>query len=573
MADILKITTPLINKNQQVAPKPAATPASPFQLQDLNKVLKPYNQRDITQQYNTLLNEADSPEILLDLLKDPGVTVTYLKNIFMLEEIIKLLPQNNAALTKEIENLFQSLMLPHTEIASELYRQEQEATVFRGEFFDFLRQLVNENRSRPDLQNSVLSLMRSINNITIREDVIDAVANSLTFLAKSLAPSVSLSKRLETLAQRFRRNEAPAEFEALKGEALSALKDVEGSLLFDPKLQKMSSITTYNLSRFNNSMEYFHDAAGGLWQKLGGEQRALFGKYVSSLMDFFKASEEARAVRQGDNDGGGAISEPDIAAGMGATGATVGHGLMGSMERGLMGAEERGPVDREESGAADRLSDTLAAGQPVGQGTRSERRASNEVPGRPADELVSDSGRAANRGSSKVMDSLIEMIKRQSDAEDAGKAEAGQVDKILHSLLSSPCNFTPLLHFVVPSYKDDVKAFAEIWINPYDDENGAMGVGAGRNIHILMVLDVEILGRFEVELKIRDRIIDLSLHCPPAHKDKFADMLAGLPERLRRLDTRYRFGALGVEVTDHSRSLMEVFKTLPYKRMGMDIRV
>ena len=90
MADILKITTPLINKSQEVAPRPTVEPTSPFQLHDLSKVLKPYNQRDILSQNNTLLNEAGSPEILLDLLKDPGVTVTYLKNIFMLEEIFTL---------------------------------------------------------------------------------------------------------------------------------------------------------------------------------------------------------------------------------------------------------------------------------------------------------------------------------------------------------------------------------------------------------------------------------------------------------------------------------------------------
>ena len=180
---------------------------------------------------------------------------------------------------------------------------------------------------------------------------------------------------------------------------------------------------------------------------------------------------------------------------------------------------------------------------------------------------------SAKNENSKVMNALIEMIKRQSTADEDGKGEAGQVDKIIHSLLSSPCNFTPLLHFVVPAWLGDVKAFAEIWVNPYDDENGAQGVEPGRRIHMLMVVDVEMLGRFEVEVKVRNRVIDLFLHCPAGLESRFTGVLTDLPLRMRYLDTPYRLGRLEIETLDRSRSLMEVFKTLPYKRMGVDIRV
>jgi hypothetical protein len=81
------------------------------------------------------------------------------------------------------------------------------------------------------------------------------------------------------------------------------------------------------------------------------------------------------------------------------------------------------------------------------------------------------------------------------------------------------------------------------------------------------------LGRFEAELKVRDSIIDLSLHCPDGWENRFTGMLAELPAKIRNLDTPYRLGRIAIETLDHSRSLMEVFKTLPYKRMGVDIRV
>jgi len=541
LADILKITTPLVDRNQQITPKPAPEPTSPFQLHDLSKVLKPYNQRDILAQNNTLQSQAESPEILLDLLKDPGVTVTYLKNIFMLEEIFKLLPQNNMTLTKEIESLYQNLLIPHNQIVGELLKQEQESTVFRGEFFDFMRKINNESQPRSDTQYAVLNLMRAINNLMIKDDVMDAVANSLTYLAKNLQPSKSLAQMLELLAFRFRQADSEENFALLKGEALAALKEVEESILYSPQLQKMASITIYNLSRFNNSMDYFHDSAAALWQRLAGEDRVLFAKYVDSLMKFFKdhgidrdlagpeAEDEAAGSQAGASAGqAGAAAQAEAAAQNAAQAAAMAQG---------------GAAHKTGAMAAEAARDEIAQAE-----------AEKSIP-------------------SRVMNALIEMIKKQSAEDEAGRGETGQVDKIIHSLLSSPCNFTPLLHFIVPAYMDDVKAFAEMWINPYDDENGAQGTEAGRRIHILMVVDVEMLGRFECEIRVRDRVIDLSLHCPGGLEGRFGGMMAGLPARLKSLDTPYRMGRMEVETLDHPRSLMEVFKTLPYKRMGVDIRV
>jgi hypothetical protein len=576
LADILKITTPLINKNQQVAPKPAPEPTSPFQLHDLSKVLKPYNQRDILAQNNTLMKESDSPEILLDLLKDPGVTVTYLKNIFMLEEMFKLLPQNNQTLTKEIENLFHALLIPSDEISDEMMRQEQESTVFRGEFFDFLRKLSNESEPRSDARAAVLNLMRSVNNLMIKDDIVDAVANSLTYLAKGLAPSQSLAGKLEILAHQFRQLGSGDSFAVLKGEALDVLKEVEENILFDPKLQKMASITIYNLSRFNDSMEFFHEAAGSLWQKLGGADRVLFARYVESLMQFFKEHELAKEAAGGA--AGAGRGGADGAQGAQGAGGYGGGGVVGYADgegdaaAGLQGAE----AEQTRAGAAGAAAVAAGAGGAGAAGAAADRIAQDTRAAQDAERAASQAeagAMAARRDSSKVMDALIEMLKRQSADEEAGRGEAGQVDKILHSLLSSPCNFTPLLHFVVPAYMDDVKAFAEMWINPYDDENGAQGVTPGRRIHILMVIDVEMLGRFEAEIKVRDRVIDLSLHCPPGLEDKFVGMLTTLPGIMRGLDTPYRLGRMEIETMDHQRSLMEVFKTLPYKRMGVDILI
>jgi hypothetical protein len=203
-------------------------------------------------------------------------------------------------------------------------------------------------------------------------------------------------------------------------------------------------------------------------------------------------------------------------------------------------------------------------------GAGDEARAEAEAAAGLRDDGGAVAGTAANM-SSKVMDALIRLINRQSAEEQNGRGEAGQVEKILHSLLSSPCNFTPLLHFVVPAMLDDVKAFAEIWINPNDDGEDTRPGQGGRQLHLLLVIDVEMMGRFELELKVRDQVIDLALFCPAGYEGRFASMLPELPASLR--NTAYRLGRMRVQALDHGRSLMEVFKSLPYKRVGVDVKI
>ena len=116
MSEILKITTPVINKSQVVGPKSPIDPTSPFTVTDPSRVIRTHNQRELLKQNTGSNQNGDAPVLLMNLLKDPAVTVTYLKNIFMLEEIFKLLPANNKTVTTEIEQIFQSLIMQPQDI-------------------------------------------------------------------------------------------------------------------------------------------------------------------------------------------------------------------------------------------------------------------------------------------------------------------------------------------------------------------------------------------------------------------------------------------------------------------------
>ena len=137
MSDFLKITTPLVNKNQAVTPKPGTEAVGVLNLANTTKVLQTHNQSEILKQNNGLFEDG-TPTLLLNLLKDPGVTATYLQNIGMLEELYKLLPANNKTVTSEIENVFDTLLLQPDALAGEMKNQENASTSFKGVCKPFL---------------------------------------------------------------------------------------------------------------------------------------------------------------------------------------------------------------------------------------------------------------------------------------------------------------------------------------------------------------------------------------------------------------------------------------------------
>ena len=96
----------------------------------------------------------------MNLLKDPAVTVNYLKNIYMLEEIINLLPVNNNTVTQEIRQLFDALLIDPDHIVDELVDQEYASTLFKGELFDLLRGILEKT---PDLRMETAELLKAVN--------------------------------------------------------------------------------------------------------------------------------------------------------------------------------------------------------------------------------------------------------------------------------------------------------------------------------------------------------------------------------------------------------------------------
>lgn len=485
MADILKISTPLVdNSKTTVQPGKQMDPANTqFNLSEIDRVVQTNQQSEILKQ-NTGLLEQESPAILMNMLKDPSVTVSFLRNIYMLQEIIQLLPVNNSTLTQEIQQLFDSLLVDPKDIVSELVRQEQTSTAFKGELFDFLRNLLAQS-PKPEMSYGIANLLKSINGSLSRRNILDSVSNSFLFLANNLKSSPKLAARLMTLSNLFRSDDAPNQFAALKGDALAAMKEIENSILFSPKIAKILPLITYNLSRFNDNPDYLQDAASSLLTMIDGDRQK------QTLMDLL-------------------------------------YGF-------LTGSRLQPQSSRVMDVLADIINKQTAANM-EGEEGEVEIMAGKKIP-----------------------------------MEEFRLLSSEKIDKIVSSLLSSPCNYTPLLHFIVPVQDMEIKSFAEMWIDPNDEGETKKGGDSAENIHMLIVFDVDGIGRFEAELFVRQQDISLTLLCPPMYVNAFSGIATNIARSAS--GTGFRFRDIQIDRLERPRSLMDVFKALPRKRTGINMRV
>ncbi len=464
MSDILRISTPIVNPNQATAPAQAPDPTSAFYLQDTTKVIKSHNQRELYDQNTGTLTGKTAPDILMDLIQDPTVTATYLKNLSMIEEIYKLVPAHNLALDPDVEKLFDALLLTPEDLVPEMMNQEQTSTSFHGELFDFLRDVSMAYRRQPEVQFAIADFLKAVHTAMRQDDLLGSVANNLLYLQSALRGSTQLSDNLGRLAKAFLARPQGEDLAELKNLTTDLLTDARGSLLLSEKAEKIISITTYNLSRCNANTDFIAETAVRLRKFLSEPEKKVLTQLSRELLEG-KAERPAR--------------------------------------------------------------------------------------------------------SESVMDSLTKIIEKATSGDKDGAASE-KIDSILFSLLSSPCNFTPLLHYIIPVEYFGTRAFTELWINPEAGDNDK-AAGGQDETHVLMVMDVDGAGRFEAELYVHDKNVDFTLYCPNGLENRFRQI--GELLREDRGSSEYRFSGINVLPLKRGRSLMEVFKSLPYRRVGVDVTV
>ncbi len=227
----------------------------------------------------------------VQVAKDPTLAVETLKDLLNVEVLNQALITGHTELYGKLEDLARDLYVTPEQLVEEIQNQEQQNTMFSGhEFYDVLRD-VAKTTTDPTTKEIIGSLLKSLNFAQNKNEILGALRANMKFLSEYFSPNEKLSAQLANLSQQWGADDAEQFFDYLKGETLSILKDVSGSLLNDDKTQMLIPLITHNLSRYNNSpymcKEYFNlllsqTASGTLRESLknsfGRLYSALFGK-------------------------------------------------------------------------------------------------------------------------------------------------------------------------------------------------------------------------------------------------------------------------------------------------------
>ena len=262
MAQIPQINNPITSKNYNYSPRQQDANTEPFDIVKLTGVGAAGVNSDSATRSRLEMGNRELIPLQVAMAKDPTLAVEMLKDLLNVEVLNQALITGHTELYGSLENLAKELYVTPEQLLQEIINQEQQNTMFSGhEFYDVLRE-VAQTTTDPGTKELIGGLLKSINFAQNRQEIMGALRANLKFLSEYYSPNEKLSEKLFNLSQEWGADDAEKFFDYLKGETLSILDDVSGSLLNDEKTQMLIPLIKHNLSRYNNSpymcKEYFN---------------------------------------------------------------------------------------------------------------------------------------------------------------------------------------------------------------------------------------------------------------------------------------------------------------------------
>lgn len=290
MAQIPQINNPITAKNYNYSPRQQDASTEPFDIVRLTGVGGAESSTDAGSRSRLEMGNRELIPMQVQAAKDPTLAVETLKDLLNVEVLNQALITGHTELYGKLENLAKELYVSPEQLVEEIQNQEQQNTMFSGhEFYDVLREVAKTTQD-PTTKELIGNLLKSINFAQNKNEILGALRANLKFLSEYYSPNEKLSAKLLDLSKEWGAQDADKYFDYLKGETLSILKDVSGSLLNDDKTQMLIPLITHNLSRYNNSpymcKEYFnllltHISSGTLRESL----RNSFNRLYAAIFD------------------------------------------------------------------------------------------------------------------------------------------------------------------------------------------------------------------------------------------------------------------------------------------------
>ncbi|MCM1022935.1 MAG: hypothetical protein NC395_02605 [Prevotella sp.] len=288
MSDLLRVTTPVAPKdytaNTNVKPQ---TPEQVFDLGNVDYVNKA-NTRDEQLGEQNLKDQTGTgmPKLQTAVSKDPALAAVLLKGVLGSGTLSALGAAGNAELLNKVTEFANEILLAPNELADDIIRQQDEATMFSGELWSALKDMVSGLSGSPageEVSIAVLDFLKAAASSVSRDDVITSISASLRYLAGEAAQSREIVDLLMQTADKL----SAENFGTVKNDVLALVGYLEKSLLLSDRTQNLLSLITYNLSRFNGDPSSLGDSFQAVLNMAPDAETAdklnmLFTKFVES---------------------------------------------------------------------------------------------------------------------------------------------------------------------------------------------------------------------------------------------------------------------------------------------------
>lgn len=581
MSDLLRVTTPVAPKdysmNQNVKPQ---APEQVFELGNVEYINKA-NARDeqLAEQNLKDGSGAGLPTLQAAVAKDPAMSSILLKGLVSGSALDILRQSGNAELLNKVTEFAGEIMLlPNAEeIAADIVRQQDEATVFSDPLWTELKNMLAGLGDDPvgeELAMAVLDFAKATAAADSRESVLTSISESLRYLAGETAQSREIMDLLNQTADKLN----AYNFSEVKQDVLSLVNYLQDSLLLNDKTQNLLSLITYNLSRFNNSSTSVAESFRAVVSMTGdpetaGKLETLFAKFIESSKlpldvklaamedthtssavmsmtmltervanaldsatkdmspaqleklseDLSKLTEELNELAKAENTE--STENPQTAAGIDIK---QGVSMLRKIIAPLVPDNMKGAVntllrnfegEKDLNTLIDRLSvivnrmDNLDAKITVAQSI-------NQV----LSQMALAEG--INYRPPTTMENMLDFLVKNINDPSLKSLSAMNRGEMLQGLLTSPGVFSPLLHFLVPMNMDGTKAFGELWADP--DAGG--GKDGESDKHLFLCFEIEEAGYFEMEVYAKGRNINVSLLCPAGSERQYMPLKEFIPQ-------------------------------------------
>lgn len=288
MSDLLRVTTPVAPKDYNL--NTSVKPQAPEQVFDLGNVdyINKTNERDEQLGEQNLKDQAGAglPKLQTAISKDPALAAALLKGVLGSNTLSALGAAGNAELLNKVTEFANEILLAPNELMNDIIRQQDEATMFSGELWGELKEMVAELAGTPvseEVSLAVLDFLKAASSSVARDDIITSISSSLRYLAGEAAQSREIVNLLMQTADKL----SAENFGEVKNDILALVGYLEKSLLLSDRTQNLLSLITYNLSRFNGDPSALGDSFQAVLNMAPDAETAdklnmLFTKFVES---------------------------------------------------------------------------------------------------------------------------------------------------------------------------------------------------------------------------------------------------------------------------------------------------